>query len=139
MGPHRAPLIGERVISGIVGGERPNAPPAPQVLLQEALGHPRGMLGAGDPTPQHVSGVRGDRAHGLLRRVKRVGVAAEIFAPEARFKVGLEVERLLAQLASPAPARPTPRTPSAMRSQASKTYPWSSQSAFGCLTGVPSG
>src|SRR5579871_1361061 len=56
------------------------------------------MLWAGDPAPEALSRVGGDRPDRLLARIQSIRIAANIFAPESLLETGLQVGRLAAQI-----------------------------------------
>src|SRR5438094_3318701 len=95
--PDRPALIRERVVGRVACRERPDAPSAPEVGLEEALYHARGALGARDAAPQAVADVGGDRPHGLLLGVERERIEPEVLAPEPGFEGGAQSTGLAAQ------------------------------------------
>ena len=95
--PHRAILIRERVVSRVLLGQGPDAPAAPHVRFEQAPHDPLGPVRADDAAPEEMAGVRGDGLDRLLVAVQRVGVGADVLAPEVVFEALLELGGLLPQ------------------------------------------
>src|SRR5947199_1649291 len=92
--PDGSPLVGEGIVRGVPRGQRPDAPAAPHVGLEETLHDPRGAIRAGDTAPQAMAGVGGDRPDGLLLWIERERVEPEVLAPEFRLERRTEGARL---------------------------------------------
>ena len=82
-GPHGAGVVGERVIRDVVRGQRPDPPPGPEVVGEEAAGQPGGTVVGHDPRLQQVARVRGDALDRPLRPVQPEVVRVLGVPPEA--------------------------------------------------------
>src|SRR5262249_55689639 len=78
----------------------PYTPAARHILLHQPLRHSRGALGARDPRPQAVAGIRYDRANRLLAGIQPKAVCAFFFHPEHVLASLLQLLGLLAQRTS---------------------------------------
>src|SRR5581483_12093085 len=97
--PDRSAVIGEGIIAGVLLRERANSPAAPHIILEQATSSPRCFLRVGDPTPQTLSGIRGNRGNLVLLRIKTKSIASLALQPEHLVKTLLKELRLLNQLA----------------------------------------
>src|SRR5262245_50330448 len=96
--PHRAALVREGVVGGVRGRQRPDAPAAPQIGLEEAPHDAGGALAARNATPQAMAGVGCDSSDGSLVGIEPERIEAEILAPERRLEGRLQDARFRPQL-----------------------------------------
>ena len=92
--PDGVVVVLERTVRGLVGGERPNPPPRPELVAEQPRHGGGGLLVADDPAPEQMAHVRCGGVNLSLPPVERQREVAALVDPKVALEPLLEVVRL---------------------------------------------
>ena len=94
MRPHGAGVIADRVVTGLASGIRADPPTGEETRRHQSLRYEARPLGADDPRPQALAGIRGNGVDGPFFAVQGHRVVGLVVDPEGAFEALAQGTRL---------------------------------------------